>query len=299
MRPRGADTGVPGRHLLDEVAKLRQLRAQRVVHVDEVLAGRLLLRGVGAVGLRRRPGRSGRLVPGALDAEPGAVVRRGDDVEVRRGRAGPHLDPWRRRRGLVGPRRAHPLGGHELADAGRHLRGEPADVVGVVAREHVRAHALGEGELGQLLDPHGRRALEGSPPVAAEVAVHVVEPANVSGVAAGVRRGGVDRGVHRGQRVEADVAEAGQPAVRMGAGEPQHARLDGAEPDLDVVSRARAGVRSVHAVVLAVLADRPSATLVPHRTHDPQRLLERVDPLRRSEGGATDGRDRLGEATGA
>ena len=184
-----ADGGPAVPNLPDEVAQTGELGPQVVVHVDEVLRRRLLLRGVVEPGWhgKRRPR---ALVPRRLVTEPRPVVRCGVDIEPRvalrcRG-ARRHDVAGRRggRRGLGGGTAAS-AGVHEVPDTGCHLLAEPAHVVHVVAAEDERAHSLVESQLGQLFGPvlgSAREAAAASAAAgAAEGAEDVVQAADRAG----------------------------------------------------------------------------------------------------------------------
>ena len=84
---------------------------------------------------------------------------------------------------------------------------------------------------------------------------------------AGGGRGLVDDGVHaRAAGRAVDVAQAGQPAVGEPAGEPQHPRLVGAEPDRDRRAPGRGPAsQPLDPVVLAVDVDRRLPSPAPTR----------------------------------
>ena len=173
-----------------------------------------------------------------------------------------------RRRGAAGA-----LGLHELAHRRRDLVGEAAHGVGVVAPEHVGAHAHLERQLGQLLGPVVGRALQEAA-ARAEPAGDVVEAPDRPGAAPRLLRSLVDGGVEARERGRLCVAHAGQPPVGELPGHPEHAGLVGAEPDLDVVERHRAGAHPRDRVVLTVDAHRPLAApgpvLTPRAPDDPR-----------------------------
>ena len=187
---------------------------------------------------------------------------------------------------------------HQVADPGCDVLAEPAHVVDVVGAEDERAHAVVEGQRRQLLGPvlGGPRQATSSGPT--EGAGDVVEAADRGRVASGVGGGLVDGIVEVRQRFRIGVAHARQPAVRIPAGQSQHPRFVGADPDLDGVGRSRARVQSVDVVVLAVDADR-GAACPPDTADDLDALPERVDALRRGEPGAAGRHDRVPEPSGA
>ena len=95
------------------------------------------------------------------------------------------------------------------------------------------------------------------------------------------------------------VGERGQPPVALATDEPQHPRLQRADPDGDVVRRRRPALRAVDAVVLAVDLEPGALALVPDAADDVDRLRERVDGLAGREASAAHGVDRVPEAAGA
>ena len=151
-----------GRDLVDELVQLPELAAQVVVHVDEVLRAGLLLRRVEAVGVRGRV--AGRVLSShgcvGLRRVPSSGV--GADGERPRrciGTAGPaaRASPWR------GPIRSPRGGVDELAHRRGDVLAEVADRVRIVGAQDERAHAVGEGELGQLLGPVAGRPDQAGP----------------------------------------------------------------------------------------------------------------------------------------
>ena len=89
----------------------------------------------------------------------------------------------------------------------------------------------------------------------------------------------------------------------MAGRDPQHARLVGAEPDLDVVQGEGPGVQPCDGVVLALDRHRPRAgpvrVLPPDAPDDTDRLDEGVDRLAGRAELAARGHDRVPEGTGA
>ena len=239
-----ADRGrvdVAGLELGDHLAQALQLGAQAVVHVDQVLAGGLLVGRVAGAGLRARPLGPVRLVPDRL-ARPRRVPSSGVGVTANgwapSGAAGAaaHAAP----RAPPRPRGSPRSRSTSSRTAGATSSANSAHRLVVLHGQDVRAHALLQGQLGQLLGPVGRAALQEAAP-GAELAVDVVEPADLARVAPGVVRRLVDRLVQRAELVRVGVAHAGDPAVGAGAGQRQHARLVRAQPDLDVVPGAGPG----------------------------------------------------------
>ena len=176
---------------------------------------------------------------------------------------------------------------------GRDLLGEASQVVGRGDREDVRAHPGRQLQLGELLGPVPRRPLEEAV-CTAEAAVDVQHPPDVLRAPAGVRRRAVDPRVQLRELLELDVAERRDPAVGLLAGQPQHARLVGAQPDLDRVRGRRPRLRADDLVVAPPVPDRAGVG-VPDRADDVDRLRERVDRLPGRQLRAAVGGDRLPE----
>src|SRR2546430_15485992 len=118
-----------------------------VVHVDEVLAGGLLLSGITAVRYRSRPCWPRRLVPDADVGQPDTGVGWGGDGELVGGRV----------RGGCRTGAVVSFAGNEFANSGGDVSGELFHSARVLRPEKVAAHALGEGEFGELLGPGGHR----------------------------------------------------------------------------------------------------------------------------------------------
>ena len=179
-------------------------------------------------------------------------------------------------------------------DGGGDLGGEAAQLVGVVGAEDEGAGAVLEGEGGEAFGHHGGAALEVL--VAAEDVEH---PPHGLRTATRLVGGLVDDGVHLAHVVGGDVAQAGQPAVGEPTGQPQHPRLEGAEPDLHVVHGHGAGVHPLDPVEVTVDVDGPVAVHAPGAADDRDAFLQRLDRL---AGGATrpaHGDDRVPERPGA
>src|SRR5690606_10004165 len=106
-------------------------------------------------------------------------------------------------------------------------------------------------DLGDLLGPLARRAPEESPAaVGAEAAAHVEQTSHRARVAARVLGGRVDRRVAPREGLEAlEVRQGREPAVGLRADEAQHARLERADPDLDVVRGRGTALGAVDVVV--------------------------------------------------
>ena len=186
-----------------------------------------------------------------------------------------------------------------LAECRRDLGGEVLHRAGVVAREDERADAVVDHERQQLLDPLLGRAVEESAAGRREPAADVDESPDLARVASGRECGLVDRAVARGELAGLQVGEGGQPPVALAADEPQHPRLEGADPDGDVVRRRGPALRAVDAVVLAVDLEPGALALVPDAADDVDRLGEGVDGLAGGEASAAHGVDRIPEAAGA
>ena len=182
-----------------------------------------------------------------------------------------------------------------VAHRRRDLEGEPADGVGVVGAEDEGADALVDREPGELLGPVARAALEeaaaGAEP--AEDVVHPPDRLRTAPVGLGPL---VHRCVHRGELVRVGVPHRRDPRVGEVGGHPQHPRLVGAQPDGDVVGRARAAVQALDAVVLALGVDRAAR---PDLADDVDRLDQRVDRLLRRTTWPAGRHDRVPEGAGA
>src|SRR6185437_16070246 len=114
LRPRlaGADQPVP--HLGDEIAQAGQFRAQHVVYLDQVPAGRPPGPGVRRPGRGTGPPRPGGLVPHPRAAEPGAVVLGGLDAERLGGCFAHRSSVDHLRRAAAGPGRPRRSGDGQL-----------------------------------------------------------------------------------------------------------------------------------------------------------------------------------------
>jgi hypothetical protein len=185
---------------------------------------------------------------------------------------------------------------HHLADGRCDLPAEDGELVGVVRGEHERGEPVREAELGQPLAPRGRRA--GQSP-AAEAAADVEQPADLRGVPAGVGRRLVDDGVGLGDGVEAEVGQRGQPAVGGAADQPEHPRLQRAEPDRDVVRRTGAALGALDPVVAAGHAQQGPLVGVPDAADDLDGVGEGGDRLPGAEPGAAHRLDRVPVGTRA
>ena len=136
-----------------------------VVHVDEVLRRRLLLRGVVELG-RHGERRPGALVPRRLVTEPRPVVRCGVDVEPRvplRCRVlvvTTHVGAGAAGVGWVAAPLRRPASTRSRT-TGCHLLAEPAHVVDVVGAEDERAHALVESQRRPAARPSPRPCRRG------------------------------------------------------------------------------------------------------------------------------------------
>ena len=117
---------------------------------------------------------------------------------------------------------------HQLAHGRRRHLAEAADVVGRAHRHDQRAEpVVGTSRARSSASMSG---------------VDVEHPADLGGRAAGLLGGRVDPLVHARHVREIEVAHARQPAVALGAGEREHPRLVGADPDLHVVRGLRPGL---------------------------------------------------------
>jgi hypothetical protein len=141
---------------------------------------------------------------------------------------------------------------------------EPLDLVRVVRHEDERADAVVLVELGEL------------PRV--EARVDVVEAADLPRIPTRLLSSCVDHLGHRAERLGRGAAHADEPAVGLAAGEAQHPRLVGAQPDLDAVGGPQPAIGLAEPVVLALEGDRLVA-VAPERADDVDRLVERVDAL--------------------
>jgi hypothetical protein len=176
------------------------------------------------------------------------------------------------------PRHGRPQGWCDLA--------APAlDRLRVVGSDDERADAVLERERQQLLDR--------------QVAGHVEQAPDLARVAVGGAGRLVDDVVAALEVAVLQVREAGQPTVRLGADQAQHARLERAEPDLDVVRRRRPPLGAVDVVVLAVDIDTAACGRIPDRADDVERLAQRVDRLARRATRAAGRLDRVPERAGS
>src|SRR4051812_2145057 len=87
-------------------------------------------------------------------------------------------------------------GGHQLFDRGSDLGGEGLGRGGVVGGEDEAARSVGEGDLGELLGPLARRALEEAASSGGELSGDVEEAADVAGCSTCGEGGVVDVPVH-------------------------------------------------------------------------------------------------------
>ena len=94
----------------------------------------------------------------------------------------------------------------------------------------------------------------------------------------------VDRAVGGARCPAAAGSQRRQPAVGLAAGEPQHPRLVGAEPDLDVVRRLGTALGALDGVVLAAHAHAAARVGVPDAADDVDRLAAARRPPRRACG---------------
>src|SRR5918999_3414146 len=147
------------------------------------------------------------------------------------------------------------LARHRLADRRSDLAAPALDRGSVVGREDEDADAVVERERQQLLDR-------------GDVARDVQQAPDLAGVAAGVPRGVVDDAVAAFEVAVLEVGEAGEPTVGLAADQPQHPRLERAEPDRDVVRGLRAALGAANAVVLTVDADAAALGRVEDRADD-------------------------------
>jgi hypothetical protein len=191
-----------------------------------------------------------------------------------------------------------PLAAHGLAHARGDLLAERLQRRGVVARQDEGRHAVLERERRELLDPLCHRPLEASLGAGEDRAAHVEQSPNLGRASPRALGGLVDRRIAALQVAGLQVRERGEPAVRRGAGQAQHARLVGAEPDRDGVSRSRAALGAVHAVESPLDPERPPLARVPHAADDLDRLAQRRDPLAGRELRAAHALDRVPEAAG-
>ncbi len=167
------------------------------------------------------------------------------------------------------------LGRDELAGQRDDLGGEATDEVGVVGAHDEGAHPHAHGEVGELLGPVVHRACE-EPGSSAELAEDVVDPADVLRSAARGDGRLIEAGVEVRERGRVGVAHRRDPTVRELAGDPDHPRLVGTEPDRDVVGRRWPGLEAARRVVLAL---EPTRLPRPERPDDRDRLDEGVDRL--------------------
>jgi hypothetical protein len=182
--------------------------------------------------------------------------------------------------------RAGALGGDELAHGRSDLRAEAAQDGRIVAREDEGGHAVLERERGQ---PLGLQ----------HVGADVQQPAHGGGGAAGTLRGVVEDRVPLAEVGRPfQVRQRRQPAVGLAPGQAQHARLVGAEPDVDVVRGRRAAGGAVDAVVGALVRQGPPGLDVPDAADDVDRLRQRVDALARRQPPAAHRLDRVPEPAG-
>ena len=232
LRPRGADAQLAAAHLVDDVAHLRQLAAQVVVDVDEVLGdGRLEVRRVA-----RRRGRPGGLVPGQRGGESRAVVGGGGGERRSVGFAGS-------RHGLAGARPARPpknLAGARPARPPTGLRPSSTNTrtAGITSAAKRWSSSGSSVPRMNVLVPCSRvRAARRSAITAEGPRRYSWSPKMLSirRTACGprpARSAASSMTAFISPRVSAVTRpEAGQPAVGEAAGEPQHPRLEGAEPD--------------------------------------------------------------------
>ena len=136
-----------------------------------------------------------------------------------------------------------------------------------------------------------RRAREG--------ALDVVDAADRARVAARLAGGAIDREIRPGGFARRLVRhQRADPAVCHPAGQGECARPVRADPDLDRVRGQGAGVDARELVVAAVEAET-AALAAPHRPHDGDRLLERLEALRRCQGRSAHRVRRVEVAAGA
>jgi hypothetical protein len=77
------------------------------------------------------------------------------------------------------------FGGDEFADGGGDLGGEAPDEVGGLGHQEVAAHAVGEGEFGELFDPDTGWSVQEAAAGVGELAGDVIEAAYRPGGSAG------------------------------------------------------------------------------------------------------------------
>ena len=249
----------------------------------------------GRVGLQHDARRAAAHVGGA---HVGVVeVARLDRVRVPRGR--------RRTRCRRGARRARPPSGRtprrcrararsratSSRTAGATSSPNACSSARVVAREDEGADAVLEREPRRAARRTRRGSAASWPTLSRRRISRGSRPTRLGGL--------VDRGVAAAEVAGLHVAERGQPAVALAAGEGEHARLVRADPDRDVVRRARSALRAVHAVVPAVGEGAAALARVPQLADDVDRLFERGDRLPGREAAAAHGLDRVPEAAGA
>ena len=127
----------------------------------------------------------------------------------------------------------------------------------------------------------------------------VQEPADLARIAADGFRRLVDRRVALREVARLHVPQRREPAIAFAPGQREHARLVGADPDRDVVSRSRPALGAVHMMVPPVGEDAAPLARVPQFSDHVDRLLEGGDGLAGAEPGAAHRLDRVPEAAGA
>src|SRR5215213_5797211 len=143
--------------------------------------------------------------------------------------------------------------GYQFLDRGRDVSGVGLGQGGVVGGEDEATGSVGEGDLGELLGPLARRALEEAASLGGELSVDVEEAADVAWCPTCGEGGIVDVPVHLGELGQAvlQVLDRRQPSVRGASDQAEDAGLVGADPDANRVRRRRAAFDAVDVVVLA------------------------------------------------
>src|ERR1700743_1597641 len=145
--------------------------------------------------------------------------------------------------------------GDRLADRWRDFLREPANRGGVGAPEHERADSLGQCEVGELLDPQLRRALQ-KPTGVAEFTFDVVDAAYGFRRPVRLVRGAVDDLARGRQTLRRQERRTHHPTVSQCADNPQHPRLISTQPEVDRMRRCGPRGGATQLVVLAVEVDR-------------------------------------------
>src|SRR3954454_6862420 len=179
-------------------------------------------------------------------------------------------------------------GGHQVLDRGSDLGGEGLGQAGLVGGEDEATGSVGEGDLGELLGPLARRALEEAASLGGELSVDVEEAADVAWFPTRGEGGVVDVPVHLGELGQSilQVLDRRQPSVRGASDQAQDAGLVGADPDADGVRGGRAAFGPADVVVRAADGQDDAVAGVPDAAYARDRLLERLDGLPGGASGA-------------